>query len=120
MTRLDASRRLVADPASVALLLAGPPAVEAWPRTAGRTVVADPPTRFGAGYGVRVQIHEGDVVVGTARMWVMPAEHVDGHLRCELRMTSHCDDEYAADIAADVDTYLKALGSLAESRATAA
>ena len=119
MSRIDASRTLAADPASVALLLAGPAAAEPWPGAGGRRLSAAAPTRFGAGYGVRVEIRAGDDLVGTARLSVLPAAHVDGQLRCELRMTVACDDAIEASIALEQATYLDGLVLLAESRATA-
>ena len=119
VSRIDAGRTLAADPASVALLLAGPAATEAWPATGGRTLSASAPTRFGAGYGLHVQIRSAEDLVGNARLSVLPSAHVDGHLQCELRMTIACDDSVAAVLAGEQASYLDELVALAEARATA-
>lgn len=119
MSRLDASRTLAADPASVALLLAGPAAAESWPPERGHRLVATPPTRFGAGYGLRLDIRAGERNVGTARLSVLPSAHVAGHLQCELRMTIACDDAVAAEMTMEQHSYLDRLVELAEERATA-
>jgi len=120
VSRIDAGRTLAADPASVALLLAGPAALESWPADRGHELVATPPTRFGAGYGLRLEIRSVGDVIGTARLSVLPSAHVDGHLQCELRMTVACDDARATAIAAEQASYLDQLVVLAESRATTA
>lgn len=119
MSRIDASRRPAADPASVALLLAGPAAVEAWPADRGRTLTTHPPTRFGAGYGLRLELRAGTTVL-PARLTVMPSVHPDGRVRCELRITVSCDASLAADVATEAESYLDTLVMLAEARATAA
>lgn len=120
MSRIDASRRPAADPASVALLLAGPAAVEAWPADGGRIVTANPPTRFGTGFGLRLEIRADAAGVAQARLTVMPSVHPDGRVRCELRITMSCDDALADDLKSEADSYLDTLVMLAECRATAA
>jgi hypothetical protein len=120
VSRIDASRTMAADPASVALLLSGPAAAETWPAGRGHSLSASPPTRFGAGYGLRLEIRSDDDVIGTARLSVQPSAHVNGHLQCELRMTIACDDAVTAVVALEQASYLDQIVVLAESRATAA
>src|SRR5436305_5010678 len=102
MTRIDVGRAVVADPSSVALVLAGPAARELWPprsdrvvgvvtaQRPGLAVAVDPPARSGVGFAARVQVQAGETTVATGRLTILPANAE--RAGCEVRISLDARD----------------------------
>lgn len=130
MTRIEVSRDVVADPSSVALVLAGPAARELWPprsdrivgvvaaQQPGLAVAVDPPRRSGVGFAARVQVHAGDVTVGTGRLTINPvaAERAG----CDIRLSLEAADDAADRLRRDAERYLANVADLSRERSSAA
>ena len=130
MTRIEVSRAVVADPSSVALVLAGPAARELWPPRSDRivgvvtaqgpglAVAVDPPARTGVGFAARVQVQAGDATVATGRLTILPA-HAEAP-GCEVLISLEARDEVADRLRRDATRYLTNVAELSRERSSAA
>jgi hypothetical protein len=130
MTGIEVRRAVVADPSSVALVLAGPAARELWPPRSDRvvdvvapqqprlTVMVDPPARSGVGFAARVLVQAGDATVGTGRLTILPsATDVGG---CEIRLSLESSSDEADRLRRDATQYLANVAALSRERSCAA
>jgi len=130
MTRIEVSRAVVADPSSVALVLAGPAARELWPprsdrivgvvtaQEPGLAVAVDPPARTGVGSAARVQVQAGDATVATGRLTILPARaEAPG---CEVLISLEASDDAADRLRRDATRYLTNVAELSRERSSAA
>lgn len=130
MTRIEVSRGVVADPSSVALVLAGPAARELWPprsdrlvgvvtgQKPGLAVAVDPPSRTGVGFAARVQVLSGDATVATGRLTIVAAgAEASG---CEVLISLEADDDTADRLRRDATRYLANVADLSRERSSAA
>ena len=116
MTRIEVVRRVSADPASVALLLSGPAAREAWPSAAN--VRVGPPMRSGVGFVADMAVvDDGDVAV-RGRFTIVSADGSGGASDVRLVLTSTAHD--ARLLRARGDECLALLAEIAHARSSAA
>jgi hypothetical protein len=136
VTRIDVVRRIAADPASLALLLAGPAAGELWPDVAAMpalvpsqpstrvTISMEPPVRSGLGFVAHLQFHRAERRVARGRLVVVASavdDRGDDHKgTSELRLTASCEDAFAQQLRSDGVAYLANLATVAEARSSAA
>jgi hypothetical protein len=130
MTRIEVSRAVVADPSSVALVLAGPAARELWPprsdrivgvvtpQQPGLAVTVDPPGRTSVGFAARVQVQSGDTTVAVGRLTILPADVDRGG--CEVRISLDATDAAADRLRRDATRYLANVADLSRERSSAA
>ena len=121
MIQIEVERTVAADPASVALLLAGPAAAELWPWGPTRDeppVTFGPPTRTGVGFTVTLSAR--DEALGPARghIALTTAAGKPGATAVQLRLTT-------ADVAGPIvrqraARFVDELASLAQARSSAA
>ena len=112
MARVDVVREVEADPAGVALLLAGPAARELWPAPAAQF---GPPSRSGLGFALSVTVGgSGSVAHGTltVRAGAMPGT-------CVVRFTVP-EAPAAGTVAEHARRFLDGLAERARSRSSAA
>jgi hypothetical protein len=113
MARLELSRHVAADPASVALLLAEP-ASERDPESA---VVASPPRRSGVGFAARLEIGDANGRPITGEVVVEPSTDAGS----QLRLTVWAPDDTAdKSVERSATTFLRDLAVRARSRSLAA
>lgn len=113
MERLTLVRVIAADPASTALLLAGPGALELCPTPLA--LKATPPVRTATAFETRFECRAGGRFAGRGRVEVR-GEH-PGHTRATLEMSY--DPEAGSPVAA-AEAFLANLALAAEHRSTAA
>jgi hypothetical protein len=127
MTQAQIVRRFAADPAGVALLLAGPVADMLWPQpepsddAAGAPLVRlGPPMRAGVGFVVDLTIADPDVGSARGRLALVPetADLPVVGTTARLHLTSAGGS--ADTLRACGEHFLAALGSLAVARSSAA
>lgn len=132
MTSIEATRSVLADPSSVALVLAGPAARELWPGpgdapmsdrpvalvAAGpaTTVTVDPPRRTGVGFVARMLVRAGQRTVAAGRLSIRRA--AGGGCEISLVLTASGDRDH--NLRRDVDRYLDNLVRLSLERSSAA
>lgn len=132
MTSIEVTRSVLADPSSVALVLAGPAARELWPRSEdqpvpGRpvalvdaapatAVTVDPPRRTGVGFVARILVRAGATTVAAGRMSIRPAS--DGGCEVALVLTTAGDRD--RELRRDVERYLDNLVRVSLERSSAA
>jgi hypothetical protein len=113
VARIELSRHVAADPASVALLLAEPTG-EPDPETA---VVASPPRRCGVGFGARLEIRDATGRPVNGEVVVEPSPDAGS----QLRLTLWAPDEAAnRSVERAGTTFLRDLAVRARSRSFAA
>ena len=130
MTHIEVRRRVAADPSSVALVLAGPAARELWPPRSDRlvgvvepqqprlAVSVDPPARAGVGFAARIEVHAGDVTLGTGRLSIVPGSGEP--VQCEVQLLLEVEDASAGRLRRDADRYLSNVAELSRERSSAA
>jgi hypothetical protein len=130
MTRIDVSHVVVADPSSVALVLAGPAARELWPPRSDRVIGAvapqrprlhvtvDAPARAGVGFAARVVVHAADTTIGTGRLTIAPGSGTE--TGCRVRLTLEAADDAADRLRRDAARYLDNLAEMTRARSRAA
>ncbi|MBV9292508.1 MAG: hypothetical protein JO222_08655 [Frankiales bacterium] len=112
MARVDVVREIAADPAGVALLLAGPAARELWPAPAAQF---GPPSRSGLGFALTVTVGgNGSAAHGTV---TVRAGETPG--TCVVRFTVP-DAAAAATVGEHARRFLDGLAERARSRSSAA
>ena len=112
MARIDISRHVEADPASVALLLSGPSGRELWPDA---ELVLAPPQRSGVGF--RVDFSVGD---GCGRGRILIAAGSDGPIASDVRLTLSTADSLALSLRRASDEFVDGLVAAAQARSSAA
>jgi hypothetical protein len=90
VTRIEVARQVAADPASVALLLSGPAARDAWPSDGD--VRVGPPMRSGVGFVADMTVVDSTDRGVRGRYTIMPAEGTSGASDVRLVLTSTADD----------------------------
>lgn len=115
MTRSQTLRVVNADPASVALLLAGPTAYELWPADDGDEVRVTPPLRSGLDFASSFTVVADGVAVGGGRLVVSSTGRAGA---AELRLVVSAATDPA--VIAKAERYLDRLVRAAESRSSAA
>ena len=114
MTELTVARTIAADPASTALLLAGPGARELCPLPLD--LRATPPVRTATAFETRFECRSGSRAVGRGRV-ELRGEY-PGRTRATLTMTyDPCDVGEPHDVA---EGFLRNLATAAEARSSAA
>lgn len=93
MTRIEVTRRVAADPASVALLLSGPAARDAWPSDGD--VRVGPPMRSGVGFVADMTVVDAAERGVRGRYTITQAEGSPGASDVRLVLTSTGDDAAA-------------------------
>lgn len=117
MTRIEITRHAVADPASVALLLAEPIVEPSVHRIAEPTGEVSPVQRSGVGFAAGIDIVDGHGRAARGRLTVVPAVD-DG---CDVRIVLNpADDHVSAAATAWAMSFLDSLAERARLRATAA
>jgi hypothetical protein len=126
MTQAQIVRRFAADPAGVALLLAGPVADMLWPQPESSDdlqparVVVGPPMRAGVGFVVDLTIADPELGSARGRLELVPetAELPLVGTTARLRLTA---SRGSADLLrSHGEQFLAALGALAVARSSAA
>ena len=112
MARIDISRHVEADPASVALLLSGPTGRELWPDA---ELVLAPPQRSGVGFRVDFSVGEGH---GRGRILI--AASSDGPIASDVRVTLSTADSLALALRRATDEFVDGLVETAQERSSAA
>ena len=112
MARIDFSRHVEADPASVALLLSGPTGRELWPDA---ELVLAPPQRSGVGFRVDFSVGEG---YGRGRILI--AASSEGPVASEVRLTLSTADKLAGSLQGASHQFVDALATVAQARSSAA
>jgi hypothetical protein len=110
---LEVVRRVEAEPASVALLLAGPAMTET---AESFDVVSGPPLRSSLGFSSTVHVREGAETVGRGRLRVGAGDAGGAELR--VTMPDALDDPDATRLA--LTRFLDELARTAEARSSAA
>lgn len=112
MARIDISRHVEADPASVALLLSGPTGRDLWPDAA---LVLAPPQRSGVGFRV-------DFLIGEAhgRGRILIAAGTDGPIASDVRLTLSTADPFARPLRHAAEEFVDSLAAAAQERSSAA
>lgn len=129
MTSIEVSRFVLAEPSSVALVLAGPAARELWPHAHERAVApvgdgeataisVDPPRRAGVGFVAHVAVQDDATTVGVGRLTIQPATG-DG-AGCELALVLSGDDVHDARLRHDARRYLDNVARVSRERSSAA
>ena len=113
MARIELSRHVAADPASVALLLAEP----AGDHDPDTPVVASPPRRCGVGFGARVEVRDADGRPVNGEVVVEPSTDAGSQLRLTLWAP---DDPAHRSVSRAGSTFLRDLAVRARSRSFAA
>ena len=120
MTQIEVERIAAADPAGVALLLAGPTPEDLWPGVSGSDqpgLVLGAPTRAGVGFVVEVDVADPGLGGARGRVVVEPAPTGAG-TTVRLQLTS--SDVVAPIIRHRASVFVDALAQLAQSRSSAA
>jgi hypothetical protein len=113
VTRVEVSRHVAADPASVALLLAEPPGEPEH----DRAVVVTPPRRAGVGFVAIVEVIDAIGRAVTGEVMIEPATDAG----CDVRLSVTAPDVSAArGIERSGSTFLSDLAARAKSRSRAA
>lgn len=113
MTRVEVSRHVAADPASVALLLAEP----ASEPEHDRAVVVTPPRRAGVGFTAIVEVIDALGRAGSGQVSIEPATDAG----CDVRLWVRAPDATAArGIERSSIAFLSDLAARAKSRSFAA
>lgn len=112
MARIDLSRHVEADPASVALLLSGPTGRDLWPDA---ELVLAPPRRSGVGFRVDFSVGEG---FGRGRILI--AASSDGPVASDVRLTLSTADSLALQLRRAADEFVAGLADAAQARSSAA
>lgn len=112
MARIDITRHVEADPASVALLLSGPTGRDLW---AADPLALAPPRRSGVGF--RVDFSVGDP---HERGRILIAAGSDGPVATEVRLTLSAPDHRALALRHAAEAFLAALAEAAQARSSAA
>lgn len=113
MTRVEVSRHVAADPASVALLLAEP----AGEPEHDRAVVVTPPRRAGVGFAAAVEVIDAIGRACSGEVMIEPATDAG----CDVRLWVTAPDPTAArGIERSSTTFLGDLAARARSRSFAA
>lgn len=128
MTRIEVSRDVLAEPSSVALVLAGPAARELWPRRNDRlvgivgsqqsrfSVEVDPPMRSSLGFSAGVKVRAADDAVAAGRLGIVP----NGTGRCSIDLALTVDDDVADRVRRDASRYLANVAAVSRARSSAA
>jgi hypothetical protein len=121
VTRIEVVRPLAADPASLALLLAGPAATDQWPPQSV-SMLAEPPLRSGVGFAAQLTFSQNGHRVGRGRLSITAAVSGDfGELTTsELRLVAVCEERVARGLGSDAENYCDNLVRLCEARSSAA
>jgi hypothetical protein len=112
VARIDISRHVEADPASVALLLAGPTGRELWPDA---ELALAPPQRSGVGF--RVDFSVGD---GHGRGRILIAAGSDGPIASDVRLTLSTADVLTLALRRACEEFVDGLVTTAQARSSAA
>jgi len=91
MAAIQATRSAAADPASVALLLAGPMANGMFSDDSGLQVEVAPPDRAGIGFGTSLTVRSDDAVVAWGSMTIQPAAGVGTTMSVALQPVDGAD-----------------------------
>jgi hypothetical protein len=116
MTRIELTRRVVADPAGVALLLAEP---ASWPDPDrdDQGWVVSPPRHVGTRFAASVEAVETAGRLAAGQVTVKPI----GDAGCEVRLVlTVADESTAGRVEASAGTFLALLGERAQARSLAA
>jgi hypothetical protein len=128
VTRIEVSRDILAEPSSVALVLAGPAARELWPRRGDRrvglvgssqprfAVDVDPPARSSLGFSAGVRVRAADEVVAAGRLSIRPG----GDGRCSIDVSLAVDDDVADPVRRDALRYVANVAAVSRARSSAA
>lgn len=116
MTRMEVTRRVAADPASVALLLAGPAARTMWPATAD--VRVGPPLRSGVGFVADMTVVGEGTASVRGRFTILPAVESPG--ASDVRLVLMSPTGARATLRSCGASYLDNLAEAAASRSSAA
>jgi hypothetical protein len=132
VTSIEITRSVLADPSSVALVLAGPAARELWPQADDRpasqrpvalvnappttAVTVDPPRRTGVGFLTRMLVRAGAPTVAAGRLTIRPAAGGG----CEIALVLTTTGDRAGELRRDVDRYLDNLVRVSLERSSAA
>jgi hypothetical protein len=127
---VEAQRRVSADPAGLALLLAGPAAAELWPDgecsaavvpeprpEAGPVIEVAPPRRAGLGFAAKVSVR---TPYGSARGRLTVVPEAGPPSGSALRLELTVDDRAGERLQTCAVRYLDNLGRAAVSRSSAA
>jgi hypothetical protein len=128
MTQAQIVRRFAADPAGVALLLAGPVADALWPAPAGRdgdhaaapVLRVGPPMRAGVGFVVDLTIADPDVGSARGRLALVPETGEMPVVGTTARLLLTAAHGTPGGLRTRGERFLDALGSLAVARSSAA
>jgi hypothetical protein len=112
VARIDISRHVEADPASVALLLSGPTGRELWPDA---ELVLAAPQRSGVGFRVDFSVGEG---YGRGRILI--AASSDGPIASDVRLTLSTADVLNLALRRACDQFVDSLAVAAQERSSAA
>lgn len=130
MTRVQLHRHVAADPASVALLLAGP--TDRDPQASGDTaalrlvaqrtadvagVIVATPRRRGVGFVASIDVSDGNGTTVHGTVTVVPATDPGCELALDLELV---DEESAGRLRREAGAFLESLARRARSRAFAA
>jgi hypothetical protein len=123
VARIEVIRHIGADPAGVALLLAGPAGRELWGE---EEVVMTPPERSGVGFRIDFQLPDrgpgsGQLLIA-AGLAEVPADAlvVDAPLATEVRLSVSLPGAQAAIIGSRASEFLDRLAVAAQARSSAA
>src|SRR4051794_37553588 len=126
MTQAQVVREFAADPASVALLLAGPAAGFLWPESDGddeaetQSLQGGPPMRGGVGFVVDLTIADPDVGNARGRLALTPGAGGPPTAGTCARLVITAAHAPAPALRRRGEDFLSALGSLAVARSSAA
>jgi len=122
MTQAQIIREFPADPASAALLLAGPAAAALWPAgTDGDPVVSlGPPMRSGIGFVVDLTVADAEIGSVRGRLGLVPGDGRSAVAGTSARLVLTGAHASAAALRERGGWFLDALSSLAVARSSAA
>jgi|SRR5579884_1247640 len=122
MAAIEATRTICADPAGVALMLAGPTAADILADDsalsgAGVAVQTTPPRRTGIGFAATVRVLSEDRPIGAGSIAVQPASGEGSRVTVTLRLMAPVD---AAALSRWLQAGLAELAAAAQERSYAA
>jgi hypothetical protein len=127
MTQAQIVRRFAADPAGIALLLAGPVAGSLWPpppaseaEPAAPAAQVGPPTRAGVGFVVDLNVDDPETGAVRGRLALVPEPSELPVVGTTARLLLTASSGAADTLHARGERFLDALGSLAVARSSAA